>query len=288
MLISREYKPKSSELIYHYCNAETFFAICSNKSIRISDLFSMNDFLEIHWGYSIWEKAASEIIKEVGKEFLDRIDDIITGTGIHTNILASCFSLKSDVLSQWRAYANDGNGYCIGFKASDIIKLPVRPLKVLYDEKKQIKETVAILKAIYQVESESDDADKYGSDFFTACSTLSVDLSAFKNPAFIEEMEVRLLHLLNFEPSNNFLKLVDSGGEGFGKAVNGEKVKFRMADNLPVPFIDLNFTNGGKINPIKEVILGPKNTSRTSAVSVFLETLDIGKVKVTKSKASYR
>lgn len=288
MLISREYNPKRSELIYHYCNAETFYAICANKTIRLSDLFSMNDFLEIHWGYSIWEKAASEIIKIVGEDFLNQIDNIISSTGLRTNILASCFSLKPDVLSQWRAYSNDGQGYCIGFNAKDIIQLPVRPLKVLYDEKKQIKETVAMLRAIYEVENSSDNDTKYGTDFFQACATLAVDLAAFKNPAFIEEMEIRLLHLLNFEPSNNFLKLVDSGGTSFGEETKGEKVNFRMVENLPVPYIDINYTNKGKVNPIKEVYIGPKNDTRQTAVSVFLETVDIGNVSVIKSKASYR
>ncbi|WP_416152053.1 DUF2971 domain-containing protein [Pseudomonas sp. Bout1] len=29
--------------------------------------------------------------------------------------LATCFSKAGDVLSQWRAYADDGQGYAIGF-----------------------------------------------------------------------------------------------------------------------------------------------------------------------------
>ncbi|MCG2462804.1 DUF2971 domain-containing protein [Flavobacteriaceae bacterium F89] len=288
MLISREYKPIENELIYHYCSSDTFYSICTNKTIRLSDLFSMNDFLEIHWGYSIWEKAASEIIKDVGEDFLDKIDYIISSTGIRTSILASCFSLEADVLSQWRAYSNDGSGYCVGFNAKDIIQLPVRPLMVLYDEKKQIKETVSILKAIYEVENSAEQTDKYGSGFFDACATLAVDLAAFKNSAFREEKEIRLLHLLNFEPSNKYLKLVDNGGTSFGGKTKGEKVNFRMAENLPVPYIDINFTNNNKISPIKEVYIGPKNNSRETAVSVFLETLNIGNVEIKKSKASYR
>lgn len=288
MLISREFKPKPNELIYHYCNAETFHAICTNNTLRFSDLFSMNDFLEIHWGYSIWEKAANEINKEVGEDYLNEIDAIISGTGLRTNTLASCFSLKPDVLSQWRAYSNDGYGYCIGFNANDIIKLPARALRILYDEKKQIKETVAILRAIYEVENKNDNNDKYGEKFFQACATLAVDLAAFKNPAFSEEMEIRLLHLLNFEHSNKFLKLVDIGGTSFGQEAKGDVVKFRMVSNLPVPYIDINFTNKGKINPIKEVFIGPKNDSRQTAISVFMETIGLGNVNIKKSAASYR
>ena len=73
MLIPRKYKPKKNELIYHYCDAQTFHAICQNKTIRLCDLFSMNDYMEIHWGYSIWEKAATELLSVVGKEFINSI-----------------------------------------------------------------------------------------------------------------------------------------------------------------------------------------------------------------------
>jgi Protein of unknown function (DUF2971) len=289
MLISREFKPSTKSLIYHYCSAETFHAICTSKAIRISDLFSMNDFLEIHWGYSVWEKAASELYKDVGEDFLRRVDAIISSTGLKVNILASCFSLQPDVLSQWRAYGKDGSGYCIGFNAKDITKLPVRALKVLYDEKKQIKETVAIIRAIYDVENETEDESKrFSDDFFETCETLAVDLAAFKNPAFAEEREIRLLHLLRFEKSGNFLKLVDDGRVQFGEKKSGHEVKFTMVNNLPVPFLDIDFTNGGKINPIREVYIGPKNDSRNTAVSVFLETLSLSNVDVLKSNASYR
>ncbi len=71
-------------------------------------------------------------------------------------------------------------------------------------------------------------------------------------------------------------------------ACEGMPVLFRMRDNTPVAFIEQDFTNSGKVNPIKEVIIGPKNHVLPTAISVFLETIGIGSVKVTKSKASYR
>jgi hypothetical protein len=256
--------------------------------LRLSDLFSMNDFLEIHWGYSIWEKAANQVIKDVGDEFLQKVDGLIRTAQLKGNILASCFSQSKDILSQWRAYSNDGNGYAIGFKASELVQLSVRPLKVLYDEKKQIKEVASILKAIHEVESEIDQADRYGGGFFEACVRIAYDLAAFKNPAFAEEKEIRFIHLLNFEKSNKFLKLVDAGGTSYGESIEGTEVKFRMTGNLPIPYIDLDFTNNGNVNPIKKVILGPKNDSLPTAISVFLETINIGNVEIEKSRASYR
>lgn len=287
MLVKRQYNPSKKKIVYHYCSAESFYSICTNRTIRFSDLFSMNDFLEIHWGYSIWEKAANLIFDDVSKEFLDKVDGIIRGSSLSFNILASCLSLEGDVLSQWRAYADDGQGYCIGFDANHIIDLPIRPLKILYDEKKQVEEVAEVLKDIYEIENKLKLEDRYDKDFFEICALLAGDLASFKNPAFKEEKEIRLIHVLNFERSNAYLKLVDKGGTYFGEKYDGQEVKFRMANSLPVPYIDFNFMNGD-INPIKEVILGPKNHSRLTAVSVFLETIGIPNVNVKNSVASYR
>lgn len=290
MLINRVYKPKKADILYHYCDANAFHAICSNKKMRFSDLFSMNDFLEIHWGYEIWEFAAGELIKKVGKEFLDEIDQIISSTGMYGLLTASCFSFDGDVLSQWRAYADDGKGFVIGFKATDLLKLPVRPLKVLYDKRKQIEEIKQVITLLHARESgkKSEPSNFAKINFKQICLLLSSDFAAYKNPAFEEEKEVRLVHMLDFKKSNNFLKLTDAGGQAFGIESEGMPIQFRMRENVPVAFIEQDFTNDGKINPIKEVIIGPKNNVLPTAVLVFLETLGIGSVTVKRSKASYR
>lgn len=205
MLIPRTYNPDGEELLYHYCDANAFLSICTNKKIRFSDVYSMNDFLEMHWGYSIWEQVASDLIEELGEEFTNTTDQIISESGLLGTLTACCFSLEGDVLSQWRAYADDGKGYVIGFSAEALTRLPVRPLKVQYDKSKQINELTAIMRALYSTEVSEE--IKYGNDFFRHCNGIAFDLSSFKNPAFVEEKEVRLIHLLTFERSNNFLKL---------------------------------------------------------------------------------
>jgi len=288
MLYSRIYKPKKNDLIYHYCSAETFHAICTNKTIRLCDIFLMNDSMEMYWGYSIWEIVANTLIKSLGHKFIDSIDEIIHFSGKKCLVLASCFSLDGDVLSQWRAYSDDGNGYCIGFNAKDLIKLNIKPLKVEYDEKKQIKELTNVIKALYEIEQNLPENERYGDNFINACINIAFDLSAFKNPAFSEEKEIRLVHLLNFKESNSYLKLIDSGGTYFGEPANPAEVKFLMYRNMPKTYIDINFTNKNKVNPIKEVIIGPKNLVLDTAISVYLETLNIGNIIIKNSKSSYR
>ena len=288
MLIGNTYNPKETELIYHYCSADTFNSICTNKTIRLCDIFSMNDSMEMHWGYSIWMKVANDLISDFGYDFIDNIDKIINISGTKCLVLASCFSLEGDVLSQWRAYSNDATGYCLGFSAADLLKLDIRALRVEYNQDKQVEELKCMVKALYDTEQELALDDKYGKDFINACLGIAYDLAAVKNPAFQEEKEIRLVHLLNFQESNDSLKLIDSGGEYFGNKGKPNEVKFLMSQNMPKAYIDINFSNSNRINPIREVIIGPKNGVLNSAISIYLETLNIGSVKVEKSSASYR
>ncbi|WP_055148857.1 DUF2971 domain-containing protein [Jiulongibacter sediminis] len=282
MIISREYKPKDNDLIYHYCDTNAFFSICTNQKLWMNDLHSMNDFMELHWGYSIWEQSASTRIKKYGREFLDEIDEVIHFSGLQGLLLANCFSRDKDVLSQWRAYADDGKGYVVGFNAKELLGLPIRALQVLYDKEQQIKEATATIDALYQLKQEDQN------EFKTLCGVFGYDLSAFKNPAFVEEKEIRLIHVLDFKKSNDFLKLVDGGGVYFGEERKGENVKYRIKQGMPTPYIELDFSNQKKLNPIKEVVIGPKNEVRETAISIFLETIGIEKVEISKSKASYR
>ena len=286
MLRNRRFDPSDEEILYHYCSPQTFLTICSTRRLRFSDLFSMNDFMEVHWGYHIWEQAAGSLIEEVGKDLLDAIDAVIHVSGVKALALASCMSRKGDVLSQWRAYGSDGTGYAIGFKASELVQLPVQPLCVEYNVENQVEELKAFIRAVHRVEMAEE--VKQGPVFVQACARLAFDLTSFKNPAFAEEDEVRLIHMLNFEPSNNSLRLVDPGGTAFGEPAAPLDVGFHISSGTPVAHLDIPFTVDARSCPITEVVLGPKNNSMSSGISVMLETIGLANVRVRKSKASYR
>ncbi len=286
MLTSRLYQPSEGETLYHYCSAETLLAICTNRTLRFSDIFSMNDFLEMHWGYSIWERVREKLNGEIDQDLLAQIDAILKHINILAAPLATCLSTDGDVLSQWRAYSQDGTGYAVGFRAEDLAQLQSRPLRVLYSEVEQLSELERWVRAIASVESNAE--DKFSADFFEACYTLAIDLASFKNPAFREEQEVRLLHTLNYLDSNNSRKLVSVGGSAFGEPCGPSKLNFLMKQGTPCAYVDINFSRDGNINPIVEVIVGPKNSALLTGISVFLETLGHPNVVVRKSQASYR
>ncbi|WHZ41838.1 DUF2971 domain-containing protein [Rahnella bonaserana] len=286
MLVERKYIPSKGDIIYHYCSAETFNLICTNKKLRFTDIFSMNDFMELQWGYHQWIKVANEYVDTLKYDFIDKIDSIIHESSLHCLPLAVCFSESGDVLSQWRAYADDGEGYAIGFDANLLIQLSINPLKISYDEDEQKDEIIKFIDKSYELEGKEDEKNEV--NLTSTCMEFAFDLCAFKNPSFSEEKEIRLTHLLNFEESNNSSRLVDNGGTAFGREHFGDKISFFMRKSAPVTFIDMDYTDKNLINPIREVILGPKNHTLETAISIYLETLGIPSVDVSRSRASYR
>lgn len=285
-MLERRYAPKTEEVLYHYCSAETFLAICTGKKLRFSDINSMNDTQEMRWGYRIWEAAATELCNDVGIEFLDDIDAIIRSASARGLGLACCFSKAGDVLSQWRAYADNGQGYAIGFDSSLLTSMASLPLEVLYNRDQQVKELKNAVRAIYNIQQRENHSRN--SAFERACFELYAELAALKNPAFHEENEVRLLHMIVTETSNQSAKLVDSGGTAFGQDISPSKISFSMRDNCPAAYIDLSFACEQFKSPIKEVIVGPKNNSIPLGISIFLETVGLPSVVVKESQVPYR
>lgn len=285
MLIGRQFEPGDDDLIFHYCGPEAFMGLTKFRRLWFSDVFSMNDAMELRWGYSIFEAAAGELHQEIPKEFFDKIDSIIASAGMHVLPLICCFSMDGDVLSQWRAYAQDGRGFAVGFSAKELANMPVRSLKILYNRAEQIAEMKTVLRAIYDVEKS--EGFTYGSDFGEVCQSLAIDLCAFKNPGFREEQEVRLAHVINFHHDGKGMSLKSAGGTAWGQEFEGEAVSFRMRDEITVPYVALDFSNSGAVNPIKRVMLGPKNRNSPSNIHVYLETLGLKGVEIGRSEASY-
>ena len=82
--------------------------------------------------------------------------------------------------------------------------------------------------------------------------------------------------------------LISTGTGTIRQKFNPGSIQFRARSEIVVPYLALDYSNGGKAFPIKEVILGPKNENLTTNIEVFLNTLGITDVTIRKSKASHR
>lgn len=116
-------KKSLPKTLYYYCSLETFFNIINKRSIWLTEIGKSNDSMEQKY-------LASEIIYNLETYLKYRCIDTIDQARI-TNIQNEfykklsthpsvpvwgiCLSEKQDDLSQWRGYADDANGMCIGF-----------------------------------------------------------------------------------------------------------------------------------------------------------------------------
>lgn len=293
MLMNRIYEPTDKELIYHYCSAETLCAILESRNIRFTDINMLNDATETQWGYSAFEEAATRLIKrtnvpkglpKISIEFCDSVDKILSGAQLIVHPFVSCFSLEGDNLGQWRAYADDGRGFAIGFRASMLEQLPVTMLAVEYDREKQIKEMMAALAAIYTRKKLAAKSKK--DEFSDDCILTATYFAGLKHSAFQEEKEIRCIHAVNVKMEKEIMHFVD--GANAKEDWKSQPVKFQVRDNHLCAYMDLPFWHLNGQHPIAEIYLGPKNQSAAGNILLYLGGLGYSNVVIKSSKVPYR
>ena len=65
-------------------------------------------------------------------------------------------------------------------------------------------------------------------------------------------------------------------------------IDFRLVNNVPSPFVDVCFQSESEKNVIRQIIIGPKNSSTRVDLKLFLTTNGIYDVDVSKSASTYR
>jgi hypothetical protein len=286
MIQDRLFKPTRDELIHHYCGAEAFQQIIRSRTIWHTAYSALNDATERKWGFDQFEDAAEKLRKVCGGEFIDRITEIVRLAQHHSVAMISSHSLNGDLLSQWRAYADDGRGFAIGFSAKEL-EMPAKPLRVLYDRAAQRHELTNNIRHVFDVEKGF--GFKYDEKFRRHWFNFGLDLCAYKHPAFAEEMEIRRVHISAFALSENEKRIIPLGaidGDGVRRSALVE-IKYRVRNGVQVPYVALDMTDGGRNAPIKEIVLGPKNPDREANVEMFLASVGWNGIKVRRSDAPY-
>ena len=112
--------------VYHYCSLDTFCKIINNKSLRMTNIQKSNDKLEIRYCYKSFKDTFIKACNDYSKnkeyeiaEVFNRIDFeyLLSKSILNESLIyyAVCFSEDNDLLSQWRAYSDNGKGVAIGF-----------------------------------------------------------------------------------------------------------------------------------------------------------------------------
>jgi Protein of unknown function (DUF2971) len=287
MIYDRLYRPTKDELIYHYCGADAFAQIVRSRTMWHTAYSALNDATERKWGFAQFQEAADKLRKVCGADFMDRVTTIVRLTQDHSVAMISSFSLNGDLLSQWRAYADDGRGFAIGFSPQEL-EWPAKPLRVLYDRAAQRNELTNNIKHVFEVEKRF--GFRYDARFQQHWFHFGLDLCAYKHPSFAEEVEIRNVHISALALGENERRImIPLGGiDGDGERRAGpQPINYRVRNGEQVPYVVLDMTDGRRNAPIKEIVLGPKNPDREANVEMFLVSLGWDGIKVRRSDAPY-
>lgn len=285
------------DTLFHYCSSSTFASIVSRRSIWLSSLSLSNDTMEGRLVTQTFERLLSQ--STIQAEEIEEIRDALRFAEELFDGLGFCLSEKPDLLSQWRGYADDGQGFSIGFtkayleelaKAREdgesgfrLGKVLYEPteheaaLKPTYDEIKKIIDSGILKRPRFGLITMPDEQEmkKRQEEYAESIKALwrktvgGTVLSAhmLKNRAFVEEAEWRLVSYLVKE--------------------SNDSASFRAAGNRLVPYREFNLKQL-TAKPITEVYLGPKNITPNFVIEKFLTLNGFPDVSVKRSAATYR
>ncbi|MFZ0591408.1 MAG: DUF2971 domain-containing protein [Bryobacteraceae bacterium] len=237
------------DTIFHYTSAEALQNIIDKKVLWASEALCMNDPTEgIFAGRLIAERLRerrTDIPEDLMRLFADeRISDVL-----NNQVFIVSFCSGGDLLNQWRAYGLEGRGYSIGFSSGLLLNGidNAQLIPVSYSQS-QLEELLRRIidfgvNEITRIKFYKDEFDRYWN--FVG-NYLLQSVMRFKNPAFQEEREWRLLSF-------------PSAG-----------IKFRIAGGRMVPY----FENRFPLDAIRVVRLGPKCSNRDArVVSNYLKSI---------------
>jgi hypothetical protein len=117
-------KAPAPATIYHYTDDRGLAGILESGRIRLTDIFGLNDPTELRHGLSPAIKllnAARRDDRFEIKQFSGNLAAMLHG-GIEqvAHFFVCSFSKAGNDLGQWRAYADNGRGFALGFAAAPL------------------------------------------------------------------------------------------------------------------------------------------------------------------------
>jgi hypothetical protein len=275
--------------LYHYTTLAGFQGIVEARGLWASDSRFLNDAQEMRHGAeltaSVLEYLSRKSRHPAFSQIVERVrTDILKPRA--AGPLIACFSTVRDSLEQWRGYGGPG-GICIGFgelfgsgrprRAPMFYAPSMMPQRVLYRHREKC---ILVLSTVRRFEAEYikdraamtqewpyDHDDHYAERLGR---TLLYSLVSFKNPAFEQESEARIV--LYHEQAGEFGSL-----------------RFRATRLGLVPYVCTGAKLDGPVT-LENVMVGPSPHQDLVATSVrtFLDHHGYQDVPVDLSSVPYR
>jgi hypothetical protein len=277
----RLYVPERDEILYHYCDEPSFRGIIESGTIWASAFYALNDPAERTWGHEVFVESCRQLKAIVHNDYLEVVTDIVNLAYSSSILMVSSFSLHPDHWDQWQRYAASGHGFAIGFSAN-ALRMPAKPLRILYDPELQIKELTGNLRHIYAHQQTL--GFPYEDEFQDHCFHLGLDLCAYKDPAFQEEKEVRYAHMAGLAPGKK-QRIIPLGARG----QDGNRLSepcatlYRTRGGVEVPYVALDWSNKGRVEPVTIVTIGSNNAESEDNIRAHLDSRGLTPTRLTRS-----
>lgn len=234
---------KKFERYYHYTTVAGCLGIINSRSIWMTDYRFLNDKLELRQGL---KSFLSQIPSGQRKSF----ERAFQWHDMWNHHCVFSLSRSPEILSQWRAYASDGNGMALGLTSKFLEHAGLSLVECRYEDHdayaaelipkhQDFVESVHNASELHRAENSFMDWVRTNSFGFYK---LIADLIALKNPAFSEEKELRAI---------------------WSRPMGDTSIKMRESRNLIIPYVEAKIwpddeEKNSLFVVIPEIWLGPK------------------------------
>ena len=252
--ISINNKIEESNIVFHYTKMQTFSVITNNQSIRFTDFRYLNDSEEFVWGIKQVKKILESINGDMAQLLLGNLDSLN-----QVELYVASFSLEPDLLSQWRAYGDNGKGVSFGvtpFEMRNALGYSLFYGKITYKDEEHMEIIKNIITSSIKYFNEKEMNEWYIDDIKRF---LSLAIATFKHFSFFEEREYRFFVISNTKQRPSFIE---------------ERLNSSIKDGICKPYINMNTyelirnPDIKELLPIKKVYIGPSNDFYASEIYI--------------------
>lgn len=272
-------------MIYgHYTSASALLNILSSEVLWATNIKFLNDEQEFTHALHLVEDVIARAQKTTtinNKYFDEFISDVkktlndLDGPQ-SDNIFTCSFSEQRDLLSQWRGYCPENQGYCINFQIEKILENAKKKYiqcdlkKCIYDFKEKDELISNLMNSRWADYLKGKGSKERGETIRGLARDLRSLASHFKHPSFSEEKEHRIVIQTGWDLEEN--------------------VRFRVGQLSIIPYLEIPIDK----NSIEEIIIGPTRNQKlakrglSSLINAKFDFFDTKQPKIIESVIPYR
>lgn len=210
--------------LFHYTSGDALLVIINSQIMFATESSFLNDPQEVQWGIHVFQEYIDAInANQYPADFIEQIRKAMQEKTLDSlRFFVLSLSANPDLLSQWRAYASNGEGFAVGLDGPALydrsgfgehvlqhINLDAMPrefvycfhlLPVIYEKKHQMDLIANFIDAAYSFWANAEDlSDPNFLKLFRMLilHRIGVLLISFKNPGYLEESEWRIVAMVH-------------------------------------------------------------------------------------------